>query len=49
MGTGLAAGVAPGVAVGVGVVPDGQRLQVAAQYPPSGAPVANMKASPHLP
>ena len=52
-GTGLEAGVTEGLAAGVGLVgglvPRGQRLQVAAQYPPSGAPVANMKGSPHLP
>ena len=52
---GLGPGVLPGLglavatAVGLGDVPAGQRLQVAAQYPPSGAPTANMKGSPHLP
>ena len=53
---GLAAGVGlvEGVVVAVGlvegvVVPGGQRLQVAAQYPPFGAPATNMKGSPHLP
>ena len=34
---------------GKGEVPGGQRPQVAAQYPPAGAPATNMKASPHLP
>ena len=33
----------------LGKVPGGQRPQVAAQYPPAGAPATNMKASPHLP
>ena len=42
-------GTAPGEAADTGEVPDGQRLQVAAQYPPGGAPAVNMKASPHLP
>ena len=50
---GLAAGVTEGLAAGVGllegVVPGGQRLHVAAQYPPSGPPATNMKGSPHLP
>ena len=39
----------PGVGLGLGEVSGGQRLQVAAQYPPSGAPGTNMKGSPHLP
>ena len=43
-----------GLEVGVGEeleveVPAGQRLQVAAQYPPAGAPAMNMKSAPHLP
>ena len=49
--TGVATGLAPGVLAGAGLedVPLGQRLQVAAQYPPAGAPAVNIKASPHLP
>ena len=48
---GLAGGeLAPGEATGdVGELPRGQRLQVAAQYPPAGAPGVNMKSAPHLP
>ena len=48
-GVELLAGVMVGVGLVEGVVPRGQRLQVAAQYPPSGAPATNMKGSPHLP
>ena len=59
VGTGVATAVAVGLDPGVGLavatgaglgdVPAGQRLQVAAQYPPAGAPAVNIKASPHLP
>ena len=38
-----------GVGLAEGEVPGGQRLQEAAQYPPSGAPAPNMKGSLHLP
>ena len=49
-GLGTAPGeVGEGDAGDAGEVPAGQRLQVAAQYPPAGAPVVNMKASPHFP
>ena len=37
------------VAAGAGDVPEGHLLQVAAQYPPAGAPAVNMKPSLHLP
>ena len=46
---GEARGLGVGVELGLGEVPEGQRLQLAAQYPPSGAPATNMKGSPHLP
>ena len=44
---GLLAGVVEGLEVGD--VPAGQRLQVAAQYPPAGAPGLNMKPALHSP
>ena len=53
LATGLAAGegLGPGKVLGLGLgeVPGGQRLQVAAQYPSTGAPFPNMKGSLHLP
>lgn len=38
-----------GVAAGADDVPEGHLLQVAAQYPPAGAPAVNIKPSLHLP
>ena len=52
---GLLAGDVEGLMLGdvaaleVGEVPERQRLQVAAQYPPAGAPAVNMKSALHLP
>ena len=49
--SGEAAGDAltPGLNRGAGEGAEGQRPQVAAQYPPAGAPAANMKAALHWP
>jgi len=41
-------GVVSGV-LGAGAGAEGQRPQVAAQYPPAGAPLLNMKAALHCP
>ena len=53
---GLVVGLVVGVVVGLemrvagaGAGAEGQRLQVAAQYPPAGAPLLNMKLALHLP
>ena len=51
---GLEVGDGEGLAAGeegleTGEVPERQRPQVAAQYPPAGAPAANMKSALHLP
>lgn len=46
---GLLAGEGLLVGLLAGEVPEGQRPQLAAQYPPAGAPDVNMKPSLHLP
>ena len=48
---GAGEGLIPGEEVGLetGEVPEGHRPQVAAQYPPAGAPAANIKSALHLP
>jgi len=46
---GLGVGVAAGVVTAAGDELEGQRPQVAAQYPPRGASAANMKSALHWP
>ena len=49
VGLGVVVGVAAGVVTAAGDEVEGQRPQVAAQYPPRGASAANMKLALHWP